>query len=104
MEVQASVVTYDVDPVKAFEALDSSRSAGVRFHYIYWPVAESNIFTFAPGSTLLTGDTGKGFANDIQTSGGRFANAFASESSTGETETVSAFASWSSGYSPGFGG
>ena len=104
LEVKEDYATPGLNPDLIFRALDGSRAAGVKLFYIHWPDVEDNLFTFASGSTLVTGDNQKGFSNLIQAQGGRLVGVLSSISSTSDTETTTPLASWDSGFDLGFGG
>ena len=58
-----TVFWMTADPVAVFNILAGAKPAGVRMTFEYSPVAAGEVFTFAPGSSLVTGDLDQGFGD-----------------------------------------
>ena len=72
-EVHVDVSALDTAFINA--AIQRAKPIGVRLHYVYWPDAESDLFTLASGLTVETG-ADLGLADVGMTVGGRLVGAY----------------------------
>lgn len=60
---KVEVLGLTPDPTSVWQILRLVKPAGVRMSFAYSPFAPANLFTFAPGSTLVSGNSAQGFGD-----------------------------------------
>lgn len=69
------IYAFTGDAQLIYDILDQVRPAGVWFNLEYSPEAGADIFEFSVSTSIVEGDTAKGFSEPAQITGGKFAGA-----------------------------